>query len=190
MESREHALESDREKLINNPEVKRLIRVLSLAESGFFLLEAISSKQAQQIIDITQQKLSKDTQQEVDIEKYTVKIDQDYLTMSNEEIAKKFGGPFQRWLESIQINKDSDSGRARLFVIDGTQVKENDRRALIDHFSFMNMLRDHIAGNKRGPVLIILPKYLEIEKDLGMYNDLMSCCSGRYHIDESAGEEK
>lgn len=176
---------NNQERLMKHPDVQRLLEFISLAESGFFLLEVSSLADARQILAIAQKEVPKQTGLPLDIVRYTPKTVPNYNPIDRPDvIRKKIGGPLQQWVDGIQIPQEGNGEKTRLFVVDGSEIGEKDRAALVAHFAFMNMLRDKVVGNKRGPTLVIIPARLEIEKDIGKYNDLMSCCSGRFHIKE------
>lgn len=178
----EQVVVSDTERLRKHPDVQRLIQGLALADSGFYLLEVASSEDARQILTIIQEEVPKLRGLPIDIVSYLPKTDPNYNLMDANTVTEKIGTPLRQWINDIQIPQEKDAERANLFVIDGSGIGEKDRTSLVDHFAFMNGLRDKIAGNKQGPALAVIPASLEIEKDIAKYDDLMSCCSGRFHI--------
>jgi len=174
---------NSKERLMNHSGVRRLLHTLLLAENGFFLAEVSSTEDAQQILDIVQGEIPKQTGLPIDIVKYIPRVDPDYDTMDNDTRYGEINYPFRQWIKEIRIPQEDDAEKTRLFVIDGSGIGNGDRATLVDHFAFMNALRGSVVGNKRGPVLVFIPKNLEIEKDIEKYGDLMTCCSMRLHIE-------
>ncbi len=168
--------------LAKHPGVRALTRNVTLAENGFFLLSVTDPLYTPVVLDILRTEVPKETEKALDINIYIPKIDQNYTTMGETERTEKISKPYWQWLDNIQNKREDDIEQSRLFVVDGSQITSNYRTILVDHFALMNSTRDKVVGNPRGPVLVVIPALLNIDRDISIYSDLMSCCSGRFSI--------
>ncbi len=170
------------EKLAGHPGVKTLTRLAYLADNGFFLLSVSDPHYTPLILNILKREVPKVMEKPLEINTYIPQTDPNYVRMGEVEAAEKIWVPYRLWLDDIQQKKVDDVKQSRLFVVNGSQMTPDNRTILVDHFAIMNGLRDKIAGNPRGPVLVVIPQSLNIERDIGIYSDLMSCCSGRVYV--------
>ncbi len=170
------------EKLAEHPGIKTLTRLVYLADNGFFLLSVSDHQYTPLVLNILQREVPKETKKPLEITIYIPRTDPNYAQMGEIEAAEKIWVPYRQWIDDIQKRKVDDVEQSRLFVVDGSQITPDNRTILVDHFALMNGLRDKIAGNPRGPVLVVIPQTLEIERDIGIYSDLMSCCSCRLYV--------
>ncbi len=169
MESYGHNSEDLRENLEKNPTLQRMINMISLAKNGAYVLSVSTTEEADEILKIIKEKVPQMTDQPIDIQKYTTGA------IPGRTGVQK-GDPLDQWIYDIQKKKEGDEKQNRLFVIDGSATQEKDRLSLINHFAFLNGKNNLVVGNPRGPVMIIVPKDLKIEPDIGIYGDLLTRC--------------
>ena len=172
------------EEVAQQSAVKALTRNVVLAENGFFLLSVSNPQYTPLVLDILRRAVPKETEKPLEINIYIPRTDPNYARIGEAEATEKIRKPYWQWLDDIQKKRVDDVEQSRLFVVDGSQTTPDSRAILIDHFAFMNATRDRIVGNPRGPVLAVIPQSLNIEWDIGIYSDLMSCCSGRFYLSQ------
>ena len=165
-----------REQLLQNDNMKILLNRLAMANSGFYLLYLTAPEDTELILSVIQEEVPKITQIPIEVNKYIPKTAPNYQELNAPAIGEIIGTPLYQWIDDIQIKRQDDNTTARLFVIDGSQIQQEDRMALVDHFALMNVRRDKICGNQRGPTLMVVPASLAIETGIAKYTDLMSCC--------------
>ena len=144
------------------PEIRHLLQSVALAErSHFFILETDAPLQAKAAYEILAEVVPAIREEPMRFHRHAPRGLQEHFSPADKfhQLIIQVLTPLYYW----NSDKETEDGRACVFILDGSAGQKKDATAWIMFFQRLNEVRNVLMDNLPGPLILFIPTFFELE---------------------------